>query len=338
MGPHSQISRGGRGDAAGKDASRRGFTLLEVLVSAALLMIVTLMSYSIISSISSAWKGHKARLGAFEGARVAFELLTSRLSQATLNTYWDYNDPAKPTRYLRQSELHFVMGRGKDLLPSGVTDVVGDAVFFVAPLGFTTETQFRPLVKMLTACGFFVRFSAELNRPAFLGTRVPERYRYRLFQFLQPGEQLGIYASSSGGSWFSDAVAQNAFPMVDNVIGLILRANYPTSSGERSDYAYDSRDDGGSPADPPPNFHQLPPRVSVTMVVIDEDSARRLAGIYGDTAPPIGPEPSTLFTTPAQYESDLIAWENQLKSFNPRINYRILTAEIPIRGAKWSSN
>lgn len=329
-----------RAFSGGRGIRFRGFTLLEILVSIALFMLVAVISVSIISGISSAWKSHKARVGAFEGARVAFEMLTSRLSQATLNTYWDYDDPADPSRYLRRSELHFVMGRGTALLPSTLTDVVGDAVFFIAPLGFTTDTQFRPLVKMLTACGFYVRFSNDLNRPTFLGSRIPDRYRFRLLQFLQPGEQLGIYGVPSGNTWFSGAsiVADNSFPMVDNVIGLILRAHYPTSSGNQTDYAFDSRNDGGSPANPPPNFNQLPPSVSVTMVVIDEDSAQRLAAKYGQTAPPVGPPSPPRFTNPSDYDSDLAAWENQLKSFTPKINYRILTAKIPIRGAKWSSD
>lgn len=301
-------------------------------------MAVALISYSIIGSISSAWKSHKARLSAFEGARVAFELLTSRLSQATLNTYWDYDDPARPTRYLRQSELHFVMGRGEDLLPASLTGVVGDAVFFVAPLGFTGDAQFRPLAKMLNACGFFVRFSDEGDRPTFLSGRIPERYRYRLFQFLQPGESLGVYANTVGADWFADTVADHAFPMVDNVIGLVLRATYPTASGERTDYGYDSRDDGNNPGNPPPNFHQLPPSIRVVMVVIDEDSARRLAAAYGSSAPPIMPVPASRFTDPSAFEGDLEAWEEQLKNFNPKVDYRVLTADIPLRGAKWSSN
>jgi uncharacterized protein (TIGR02599 family) len=74
------------------------------------------------------------------------------------------------------------------------------------------------------------------------------------------------------------------------------------------------------------------------MVVIDEDSARRLEEKYHTSAPPITPTPATRFTIPDNYESDLAAWETQLKAFQPKIAYRILTAEIPIRGAKWSSD
>jgi uncharacterized protein (TIGR02599 family) len=214
--------------------------------------------------------------------------------------------------------------------------VVGDAVFFVAPLGFTGNEQFRPLVKMLNACGFFVRFSDDQDRPTFLEDRIPKRYRFRLFQFLQPGEALGVYAQSQGTSWFANDAENHAYPMVDNVIGLVLRANYPSASGEETVYVYDSRDDGGRPKDPPPTFHQLPTSIRLVMVVIDEDSARRLAATYGPNEPPIGPDQGTRFTDPSMFERDLEEWTDQLEGL--KVEYRVLTADVPIRGAKWSSN
>lgn len=318
----------------------RGFTLLELLASMAVLIVVAVLSYSILNSTMSAWKSHKARLNPFEGARTAFEILTSRLSQATLNTYWDYNDPANPTQYLRQSELHFIAGKASVLIP-GVTNTSMDAVFFVAPLGFTDTPANDPLVKMLVACGFYVRFSDDSSRPAFLNGRVEERFRFRLYQFLEPGEQLAIYDGGAGSSreWFRTGLDDWSFPMVDNVIGLIIRVKYPTPGGEGVAYEYDSRD--GSPSNPQPNYHQLPPVVAVTMVAIDEDSARRLAEKFGSEMPPILPAAGT-FANPAEYENDLRDWEMLLRGEDssglPQITYRLLNAEIPIRGARWSSD
>lgn len=308
----------------------RAFTLIELLASTALLMLLGVLSYSILASTSSAWKSHKARVGAFEGARAAFESLTTRLSQATLNTYWDYDDPADPQRYFRQSELHFVSGHATSLLPS-VGNATLDAVFFIAPLGFTDNAAFDPLNKMLTACGFYVRFSDDPNRPDFLSGRIPSRYRFRLFQFLQPGEQLEIYNSPTGTAWFEDNVASWSFSMAENVLGLVIRAKYPTGSGDRMDYNYNSRN--GSRTASTPMFNQLPPVVAVTMVVMDEDSARRLES---GSAPPDVLPAANLFTNPAYYEDDLATWENKLAGKN--VAYRVFSAEIPIRGAKWSSD
>ena len=100
----------------------RAFTILELLVSMAVLMLLAVLSQQILGSTATAWKSHKARLGAFEGARAAFDSLTSRLSQATLNTYWDYDNPAQPQRYLRQSELHFITGKASSLLPDAACE------------------------------------------------------------------------------------------------------------------------------------------------------------------------------------------------------------------------
>lgn len=313
------------------------FTILEVLVSAALLTIVALVSFSIVSSISSAWKEQKARVSAFEGARVGFEILTERLSQATLNTYWDYNDPARPTRYIRQSDLHFILGEADSILPDSIDNVVTDSVFFIAPLGFGGTTATQPLFKMLTACGFYVRFSDDLDRPDFLTSRVPSRFRYRLYQYLQPGEELSIFTDSNPRGWYQDALESNSFPMIDNVVGLILKANYRGTTDLVSTYAYDSQSvAGGSSAEPPITFNQLPSSLSVALVVIDEDSARRLADRFGTQPPDLQPE-APPGDDAANYAAYLQAWEDKLKNFVPRINYRILTAEVPIKGAKWSS-
>jgi len=314
--------------------SKAGFTILELLVAMTLLILVVGLSLSIMSAVTSAWKANRARLSAFSESRVAFETLTHRLSQATLNTYWDYNDRDNPTRYLRESELHFVQGKAATLLTS-VTDTSTDAVFFVAPLGISNAANYRPLNKMLTACGFYIRFSDALNRPAFLNSIVEKRFRFRLYQFLQPGERLSIYATSQGTAWFRSDLLNWSFPMADNVVGMILRVKYPDAGGTTTEYAYDSRLNP-TPANPPPTLHQLPPVISVTLMVIDEDSASRLADKFGQARPDILPE-STAFSNPNSYETDLANWENKLQTFNPKITYRVLSTDIHLRGAKWSS-
>ncbi len=310
-----------------------GFTLLEILVSCVLFTIVALLSFSIINSVSNAWKAQQTRLSTFEGARVGFELVTNRLSQATLNTYWDYDIRGTPTKYIRQSELHYIQGSSADLLPD-ITDSSTQSVFFVAPLGFTETGSLQPLVKMLTACGFYISFSGEPDRPDFLNGKIPERYRYRLYQYLEAGENLAVYQSPAGNDWFRTNLTQSSHPIIENVIGLIVRAKYPDKDGkEVPTYSYDSRS-----TTPTGATNQLPPNLEVTLVVIDEDSARRLEAVYGENKPPILP-PANKFDKAEEYEDDLNYWEDEiLRKHIPKINYRVFTANIPIRGAKWSSN
>lgn len=306
-----------------------GFSILEILVAVTVLALVTVLTFSIINGVSLAWQQQKARISAYEKARIGFEQLGQRLAQATLNTYWDYDDPERPRRYLRQSELHFVMGGASSL---GIAGAVTDAVFFLAPLGFTQDASLHPLVKMLTANGYFVRFSQDPARPSFLDERFPARWRYRLFQTVEPGEALSVYDTDPAATaWYVKAVEGNSYPMIDNVIGLILRARYPVGDEWEESFAYDSRI--GDPSSP--WSHQLPPSVLVTMVVIDEDSARRLEEEHGSDPPPILP-PEDSFSNPALYFQDMKDWEEQLTSMNPPVAFRVFEAAIPIRAAKWS--
>ncbi len=318
--PHSRLNQQGH-----------AFTLLEVLVSAALLAVVAVLTTSVVNGISSAWTMQRGRVSSFEGARAGFELLTHRISQAVLNTYWDYDDPALPSRYQRKSDLHFTVGRASLLLPD-VAGATGDAVFFIAPLGFTDSPTYKPLIRMLTGCGFYLSFGADDARPGFLGARIRDRWRFRLHQMIEPGEKLGVYSLPQGNAWFQSRVAQNSHPIVENAFGLILRTIYPTASaGSTPHYTYDSRDTAA-----PFSHHQLPPKLAVTLLVMDETSALRLADEYGETMPAITPKNPAAFTVEDDYATDLQKWEEELRE--RAINYRIFTSEIPIRGAKWSTD
>ena len=70
----------------------RGFTLVELLVSTAILAIILLVIFSITQQTGRVWKSSQAKIEAFQGARAAFESITRKLGQATLNGYYDYFD------------------------------------------------------------------------------------------------------------------------------------------------------------------------------------------------------------------------------------------------------
>ena len=86
-----------------------GFTILEVLVATTVLMLLMVVLFGIFSGVTSAWTRSTQRIDAFQSARVAFDRVTRMLSQATLNVYWDYDNPNQPTVYRRQSELAFAV-------------------------------------------------------------------------------------------------------------------------------------------------------------------------------------------------------------------------------------
>lgn len=146
------------------------FTLIEMLVGMTLLLLIMGMLFGIVSGITSIWSGSMQRIDAFQGARVAFDRVTKMLSQATLNVYWDYDDPNNPTVYRRQSELAFaVLQTGSEGFSGAGT---GHGVFFQVPVGATEKTgspDFQPLSQMLSSVGFSVRWLGDKNiRPPFI--------------------------------------------------------------------------------------------------------------------------------------------------------------------------
>ena len=70
---------------------RTGFTLVEIMVSLAVLTILLLISAQVIGQVQSTWSASNARVSQFREARTAFDILTRNLGQATLNTYIDYD-------------------------------------------------------------------------------------------------------------------------------------------------------------------------------------------------------------------------------------------------------
>lgn len=334
--PRCQV-RNPRRNSAGCPVRHRAFSLLELLVSCAVFIVILAVVTGMMTSASSLWLKHRSQSVAFEAANAAFSTLTRSLAQAVLNTYWEVRDSS----YGRSSELHFTMGPATGLLGQASTaKYPGDAVFFQAALGRPADTALKRLPFLLNSVGYFVRFDDGPPIPSFLTPFTKPRHRYRLYEWLQPTENFRVYNppdSSTNGqrAWFRTDLTgtsmTNTALLAENVIGLILLAEYPDANGNIVPvYAYDSRDTTSAGS-----LHQLPPRIRVLMAVIDEPSALRLSDQYGEGEPPIYPE-ATWFKNPAEFDADLVQWEERLKSIQPRIDYRIFTTTVVIQNAKWS--
>ena len=314
-----------------------GFSILEMLVSTAILAVLMGLLFSVLNSGTKLWSTGASKIQAFQEARAAYEVITRKIGQATLNVYWDYqtNSSGEPTGYKRQSELQFLSGPASDLLGSSVPNSQTHAIFFTAPLGYTMNASYNQLRSLLNASGFFLEFgSDETDRPGFVNGKVNERFRWRLKELWQPTENLSIYAnainwpSSRSDGWFRNALTTaNKATVAENIIALGIRPRLPEredASGTSllsSGFVYNSKDASRSNT-----FNQLPPLVQVVMVAIDERSALRLAKEDLDF--------STLFTNPADFEKDLKTIEDALISQN--ITYQVFNSMVPIEGAKWS--
>jgi len=335
--------------------TRRGFTLIELLVSTAVFVVMVGLLFSVISQVASVWRSSSGKVEAFQGSRLAYDLMTRNLGQATLNTCLDYLDSGgnflsslttaadrstfRPHRYVRRSDLHFVSGPAGGNLPG--TPGTGSAVFFQAPAVHTEERdpggnlEYSGLDDALNVCGYYIEFGSDTSfRPGFLPGTVPARYRYRLMQLLVPLEKNEIFTTSTATdfSWFNDFTS-SAQPVADNIIALIVQPQDPgDDSLFTTSYDYNSR--ANATTDPQPiTAHQLPPVMRVTLVAIDEASANRLAS--GSSEPTaIAGALAGKFTNPATFPNDLKDLEEKLVA--AKINYRIFSSAVPIRESKWS--
>jgi uncharacterized protein (TIGR02599 family) len=350
--------------------SAPAFTLVELLVGTALISLLLVILLGITNQTSSTLRYTRSKVEQFRSARDAFESVTRRLSQATLNTYWDYEygsgtTAGIPARYVRKSELRFWAGplTGPTVasgLGTGPSDGqrLGHSVFFQAPLGFVEREEFRGLPNLLNTWGYFVEFDSDARfRPPFLKRLqppLPERYRFRLMELMQPSDQLSLYATApdqSGNAdpnapppWVKTAVngtvAQPAaiHTLAENIIALVLLPKLSEVDDETGvrlspSYVYDSTRFVADPEINPKN--QLPPLVQVTLVAIDETSAARVEN--GSTIPTQLSSEELFKTSGASavnFPQDLEVLTRKLS--DARLNYRVFTTDVSIRAAKWS--
>ncbi len=160
-------------------------------------------------------------------------------------------------------------------------------------------------------------------------------------QMLVPAEDNTIY-TATGDGWFTDPALQSYFmPVADNIIALIVRPQDPGTTPPTditSDYTYDANLNATNPAPPSPyqqpaTAKQLPPLLQVTMVAIDEATAKRLDN--GATQPvAISSALSGKFTSVTSYTTDLQNLELALT--NAHIAYKIFSSNVPLRESKWT--
>lgn len=314
-----------------------------------MLVLLLVMLMTMTNHTTAIVRTASSRVDAFQTARMAFDTITRRLSQATMNTYWDYynstnqrRDPSAtsgptssgsfvPATYGRASDLHFLIQANSHL---------GQSVYFAAPEARSADTKKDQTQGLLNAIGYFVQYGGDdAFRPGLIAK---PRYRYRLMQAIQPTENFQIYSSGSS-SWVPapNGAAGSAWPVADNVIALIawprLSAIEDVSGTSISaNYQYDSRTTPPTSGKLPIQYAQMPPDVQVTMVVIDESSAVRMDTASGTTEPKVISDALTgLFADVTKYQQDLDALTGALS--RAHINYEVFSSMVSLRESKWSS-
>lgn len=354
------------------------FTLVEIMVSLAVLTILLLISAQVIGQVQSTWSASNARVSQFREARTAFDILTRNLSQATLNTYIDYDTnyiatagssaASTPTSYVRNSDLQFICGPASSLVTGGGgADVLpGHAVFFQAPLGVTNSPSLVGLDRLLCARGYFVQYSTDESWiPAFIPPG-NSSFRYRLMEYSPPAENNLIYPAGASGTvtktWFAGAGVSSGNssgaaqipvtrPVADNIVALIISPRREMKSTEQAGtadtqangvtevapkYSYDSTLVNLPTSDSPQGTQNLlPPLIRVVLVAIDERSAKQLDQLSGGaSSPPLGNDVGESLSNAFELESELADLVSKLQQ--RKLNYRVFSATVQLRGAKWS--
>jgi uncharacterized protein (TIGR02599 family) len=335
----------------------KAFTLVEVLVAIAVLAILTGIILLAINSTQRAISLAAGSLSAFAEARFANDTLTSKIGQATLNTYWDYDSPIQPTKYQRTSELQFCCGTtGNALFSSSqlfspAASFPTGCVFFEAPLGVTQSINYNGLETVMNACGYYIQFSSDSSdMPSFLSSLVAPRYRFRLKEWQPPSDNFTLYAKTSGNSAYDATdwinLTSNARTIAENVVALVILPRLstqedPTGATLSPNYFYDSRTTATTtPSNTQKN--QLPPLIQVIMVAIDEPSAVKLAAKNGSAMPNLFPP--QIFTDSTKLEADLTAFEGILAASPGNatgntipLNYIVMNSVVSIHSSKWSA-
>lgn len=371
--PFAPLSRRSRSHNLGRRYSS-GFTLVELLVSTAVLSVLMMVTLSALETMQRSWRDTKGKVSQFRESRIAFEAMTRNLSQATLNTYWDYyyeatssNVPpatgsAAPAAYVRQSELDFcVLPAAEAGAGESAADLPGHALFFQAPLGLSQT--YRGLGSLLNARGYYIRFESDQDqRPPFLqNSAVRPKFRYRLMEYRPPAEKAGEENAAVNGNavylaadWYKQDLRAVSRPIADNVLLLIVSPEVTAEMAgtRRADwiapgYRFRSRDANNTTAAlDQPTVHQdgtvsqgtqhlLPPRVRITLVACDEDSALRWHARNGNTAVDVSRASGADFAEARHYERDM----DRLKSYltEERLNFRVFTQTVSMRNAVWDS-
>ena len=284
-------SRGQMQPGAGTRESRcRAFTLLEILVSIAVLTMMIFLLAQILNNTTEAWRLGESNTERLQNVRAINDFISGELQAALL-----------PVNRSSTTSLHFVINPGNAPGITGTNYGNRDAIFWQAPLA--TDQRLGEVAEI----GYFVHWdlTAKSSNP-----------RASLCRFFVNPIQSGtsetpvtdpnflIYTNPA--NWLSDTIIKNVVPAVDpsssdssnayqgvfaeNVIGLWvscldsgttpigLDANAQAfSSAFPSGAGFDSRRGYYDSTDPKhTTIKRLPAIVDLSFVIIDSNAAARI--------------------------------------------------------------
>lgn len=290
------------------------FTLVELMVAMGAVALLAAVLFALISRFTENVRATRSTAEGFAVAQRAFETLTRRIGQATLNSYWESHVVSGTLRrYQRVSELRFACGpmqTGKNALDDLNTKVPqtrpSHGIFFQATTGQTglaSDPALSGLENLLNTWGYFVEVGPdELKPPGFLPPQaVAKRIAPRLMELREPTQQLCVYRYTSGSAnkyagfeWLRTPLADRALvrTVAENIAALTILPKLsaqetarllPGATEEERDAFLAPELFYHSATAPPPAIeparnmrHRLPATVEITMVALDAATVARL--------------------------------------------------------------
>ena len=291
-----------------------GFTLIELMVGTGVVLLLAAVLFALIAHFTEDVRKARSTAEEFEAAQRAFETLTRRVGQATLNSYWESHVVSGTIRrYERVSELRLASGpmqAGANPLDDPRAEPQrmrpSHGIFFQATTGqagLARDPELSGLENLLNTWGYFIEAGPdELEAPSFIPPQIiARRIAPRLMELREPTQQLCVYRYTSGSAnkyagfeWFRTPLADRTLvrTVAENIAALIILPKLTARETERllPGATEEERDAFLAPelfyhsaTAPPPNIeparnmrHRLPATVEMTMVALDAATVARL--------------------------------------------------------------
>lgn len=262
--------------------SRRGFTLIEVLVSATILLVIVAVLTFVINEITRAWQRGEGRGERRRSARSLSDFIATEMQGALL--------PVETVSKAGQGNLQFVINPPAGQVPDDYRNA--DAAFWQAPIA--TEASFGDVAEI----GYFVRWlktdAAPVPRPVLCRFFVNPSVKDSTGALAQNPDFL-IYKNLN--SWLSASLLDSVAPsekksgyvglFAENVVGLWLRsygldgAELPRAFDSRTGYPFTVQyTDGTGTKQTKTEQRYLPAVVTVSIAQLDSRLAVRMDAVW----------------------------------------------------------
>ncbi len=282
---------------------RGAFTLVELLVSMALLIMLVGMLAQMMNQASAIWNIGEANKERMQDVRAVTEFMASELRTALL-----------PVNRPTQTGLQFVVNPTS---LSGDTYKNRDSVFWQAPCA--TDQSSGDVAEI----GYFVKWDTEKDSPR------PVLCRF----FVNPTDKSNFLIYSKPADWLNTGIIESVAPatkqfdynglFAENVLGLWVDCLDPfTESIDKVDHKFDSRK--GYTEITSKVVHSpcaLPAAIDLGLVMLDSRSARRLTSNLKSKITTLAKQSSSAkdFVTEAQKDASFRPLLQSLRYYQTRV-------------------